>query len=124
MTDGVYFHDPHRTEEEEEELDLQLSYGMHFTREQLQDFLRHNHWIPMLRGLTAAYVARTRPGLDYQYVIGELRESGLVVSNGSGMLKVVPGLVELHFNGRSSWAARWADGSLTRAASGKRSSLG
>lgn len=110
MDGGVYFYygDPELDEEQE----LRMSYGWHLSPADIVDLLHHHCWQAVRGGHAAAFQRRRFPGSDIHRLANDLIASGIVTVE-EGRYRTTPGLSMLHFNGPTSWAARWRDGSVT-----------
>jgi len=81
-------------------------YTEHRTRGQLDELLRHGHFIAVGKGHTAAYVEQHYPGWTWNELIRILTIGGVIRRDGDRM-SCAPKVRGLNFGGGSRFALEW-----------------
>lgn len=89
-------------------------YVEHRSGVEMQQLLHHGHWIPVLRGYTAAHVAEHFPGWSWNDLLAVCKTAGIVVEVAAGApLCCDPDVSALHFIDAQKFAVEWNDGTVT-----------
>lgn len=99
-------------------MDVDLAaYAHHLDPDDLRKLFHHGHWIPVLRGITQAYVERHYPGWSWNALTAVLEEAG--VAHRLGTRNMHPHFVpdrfveSVHLNSPDDLCIVWIDGSVT-----------
>lgn len=98
------------------EIDLS-AYRHHLDPDDLRDLFRHGHWIPVLRGITQAFVDRTYPGWTWNTLTAALEEAG--AAHRLGVRNLHPHyepdrlVASVHLNSRDDLCVVWLDGTVS-----------
>lgn len=95
--------------------DAFAEYAEHRTGAAMQRLLHHGHWIPVLRGYTAAYVAKHFPGWSWNGLLAVCRAADIIDprSGGGGPLRCNPRVRAVHFTNERAFAVEWNDGTVS-----------
>ncbi len=87
----------------------------HRTGTEMQRLLHHGHWIPVLRGFTAAFVAEHFPGWTWNGLLAVCRAADIIDPNsgGGGPLRCDPRVLAFHFTNVRRFAIEWNDGTVS-----------
>ena len=97
-------------------------YAEHRNRAEMQRLLHHGHWIPVLRGYTAAHLDEHFPGRSWNEMHDLCTAAGIVAQAPPGApLSCDPRVRSFHFTDVTSFAVEWVDGTVTTDASAARS---
>lgn len=95
--------------------DAFAKYAEHRTGTEMQRLLHHGHWIPVLRGYTAAYVAEHFPGWSWNSLLDGCRAADIInPDTGRGApLSCDPRVRTFHFTSKRVFAVEWDDGTVS-----------
>lgn len=79
----------------------------HRTRDELNELLRHAHFIAVGKGYTAKFVEQNYPGWHWNELISILQIGGVVRKHEYDRLKCDPKVAGLHFGRGSTFAVEW-----------------
>jgi hypothetical protein len=93
------------------------TYAHHLDPQDMRELFRHGHWIPVLRGITQAYLDRRYPGWSWNALTEALATIGAAhcIGRRNQHPHYVPDrLVEsVHLNGPDDFCIVWVDGAVT-----------
>lgn len=98
------------------EIDLS-AYRHHLDPDDLRELFRHGHWIPVLRGITHAYVERRYPGWTWNTLTAALEGAGVAHRLASRNLHphYVPDrlVASVHLDNQDELCVVWVDGTVS-----------
>lgn len=88
-------------------------YAEHRTADEVRALLRYGNISAMSRGLTRDYVAKHFPGWTWNSLMAIWDAAGIFIRPPGGGRIFDEQVKSIHFNGPSSLAVEWIDGSVT-----------